>query len=331
MYLPRHYKQDKKKETNYSLIIFIVLGIILVTSIGFKWKSILSYFSGNNIQKISKLEEKINESLDKKTFPKNLIAEYKSATSLYFDTISIDSTANYFVAKTYYYQMLDRIKFDIVEISELTSLERKKSYVEYFNTEEDLEAMYRTALRANAFNIKFNESESNKLLIYLYELIVNRKKPSILLGELSLLDASKLNKELEKTFVWMNIINSTLSGNIDSLENSLASNENLGERKIEIPPRNVSFLKGIAFYHSNDYIKSLNFLRESKLGYDVITIEATKFEAMIFFKQNLHEKAVSLLETIYIETGSQDKKIVRLLKLIIDSKPGLKTKLKLED
>jgi hypothetical protein len=72
-------------------------------------------------------------------------------------------------------------------------------------------------------------------------------------------------------------------------------------------------------------------LRESKSGYDLITIEATKFEAMIFFKQNLHEKAVTLLETIYVETGSQDKKLIRLLKMIIESKPGLKTKLKLED
>ena len=52
---------------------------------------------------------------------------------------------------------------------------------------------------------------------------------------------------------------------------------------------------------------------------------------MIFFQQNLHEKAVSLLETIYGETGSQDKKIIRLLKQIVESKPGLKTKLKLED
>ena len=151
------------------------------------------------------------------------------------------------------------------------------------------------------------------------------------LGELSLLDATKLNKEMEKTFVWMQIISSTLSGNIDYLESSLASNENLGEKKIDIQPRNISYLKGITYYHNGDYVKSLNFLRESKLGYDLITIEATKFEAMIFFQQNLHEKAVSLLETIYGETGSQDKKIIRLLKQIIESKPGLKTKLKLED
>ena len=60
--------------------------------------------------------------------------------------------------------------------------------------------MYRISLRANAFNHKFNESESNKLLIYLYELIANRKKPIILLGELSLLDSTKLNKEFEKPF-----------------------------------------------------------------------------------------------------------------------------------
>ncbi|MBP9889377.1 MAG: hypothetical protein KBF93_23985 [Leptospiraceae bacterium] len=313
------------------MIIFIVLGFLLITSVVIKWKSIVSYFSGNSIQKISKLEEKINESLAKKTFPKNLIGEYKTATNLYFETAPIDSTANYLIAKTYYYQVLDRIQFDMTEIIELTSFERKKSYIEYFHAEEDLESMYRIALRANSFNPKFNESESNKLLMYLYELIINRKKPAILLGELSLLDATKLNKEMEKTFVWMQIISSTLSGNIDYLESSLASNENLGEKKIDIQPRNISYLKGITYYHNGDYVKSLNFLRESKLGYDLITIEATKFEAMIFFQQNLHEKAVSLLETIYGETGSQDKKIIRLLKQIIESKPGLKTKLKLED
>lgn len=308
-----------------------MLGLLLITSIIVKWKSVLSYFSGNNIQKISKLEEKINESLSKNTFPKNLISEYKATTGLYFDAAPIDSTANYLVAKTYYYQILDRINFDINEIIELTALERKKSYAEYFHAEEDLESMYRISLRANAFNPKFNESESNKLLIYLYELIANRKKPIILLGELSLLDPTKLNKEFEKTFLWMNIINASLSGNLESLEISFGNNENLGEKKIDIQPRHISFLKGIACYHSSDYIKSLNFLRESKSGYDLITIEATKFEAMIFFKQNLHEKAVTLLETIYVETGSQDKKLIRLLKMIIESKPGLKTKLKLED
>ena len=169
------------------------------------------------------------------------------------------------------------------------------------------------------------------MLFRSYELIANRKRPIILLGELSLLDSTKLTKEFERTFIWMNIINSALSGNIDSLENHLSLNENLGENKIDVQPRNASFLKGITFYNNNDYIKSLNFFRESKSGYDLITIEATKFEAMIFFQQNLHEKAVSLLETIYGETGSQDKKIIRLLKQIIESKPGLKTKLKLED
>ncbi len=308
-----------------------MLGIVSITSVVLKWKSIVSYFSGNNIQKISNLEERINESFNKNIFPKNLITEYKSATGFYFDAAPTDSTANYLVAKTYYFQLLDRINFDVNEIIELTSMERKKSYSEYFHAEEDLEAMYRIALRANAFNAKFNESESNKLLIYLYELIANRKKPIILLGELSLLDAIKINKELEKTFVWMNIINATLSGNIDSLENSLSSNENLGEKKIDIQTRHVSFFKGIACYHGSDFIKSLNFLREAKSGYDLITIEATKFEAMIFFKQNLHEKAITLLENIYTETGSQDKKIIRLLNVIIESKPGLKTKLKLED
>jgi hypothetical protein len=120
-----------------------------------------------------------------------------------------------------------------------------------------------------------------------------------------------------------------LSGNIDSLEKYILLNESLTTRKIDLQPRNISFLKGIVFYHSNDYIKSLNFLRESKSGYDIITIEATKFEAMIFFKQNLHEKAIVLLENTYEETGSQDKKIIRLIKEILKSKPGLKTRIKL--
>ncbi|HRG76612.1 MAG TPA: hypothetical protein PLX69_18775, partial [Leptospiraceae bacterium] len=80
------------------MIIFIVLGFLLITSVVVKWKSIVSYFSGNSIQKISKLEEKINESLAKKTFPKNLIGEYKAATNLYFETAPIDSTANYLIA-----------------------------------------------------------------------------------------------------------------------------------------------------------------------------------------------------------------------------------------
>lgn len=77
---------------------------------------------------------------------------------------------------------------------------------------------------------------------------------------------------------------------------------------------------------SNHLISYVNL----KLGYDLITIEATKFEAMIFFKQNLHDKAISLLENIYEETGSQDKKIISLLKQILESKPGLKTKIKME-
>ncbi len=331
LYLPRHYKQDKKKPTNYPLIIFFVLGIVLIGSIVYKWKEITTYFSANSIQKISKLEERIVISLEKKTFPKTLLAEYKSLTDLYYDSMPTDSTANYLVAKSSYYQLFNRIKFDMGDILELTSFERKKSYMEHFQVEEDMETMYRIALRANAFNPNFKEAESNKLFVYLYELIANRKRPIILLGELSLLDSTKLTKEFERTFIWMNIINSALSGNIDSLENHLSLNENLGENKIDVQPRNASFLKGITFYNNNDYIKSLNFLRESKSGYDLITIEATKFEAMIFFKQNLHDKAIVLLENIYEETGSQDKKIIKLLKQILDSKPGLKTKLKLHE
>lgn len=303
---------------------------MFISGIAIKWKRIVSYFSGNSVQKLTKLEEKINESFDKNSYPKNLISEYKSATLTYFDTLPVDSTASYLIAKSYYYQILDRIKFDSAEIIDLTALERKKSYLEYFHAVEELESMYRAALRAEAFNVKFNESESNKLLIYLYEIIANRKKPSIVLGELSLLDASKINKELSKTLVWMTIINSILSGNLEALENTINANENSPEGKIEIQPRTISYLKGVACYHSNDYVKSLNFLRESKSGYDLITIEATKFEAMIFYKQNLQEKAISLLENIYSETGSQDKKIVRLIKIILESKPGLKTKIKID-
>ena len=328
MYLPRHYKQDKKKPTNYPLIIFFILGIVLLASIGYKWKDILTYFSGNSRQKISKLEEQITISLNKKTFPKNLINEYKSITNLYFDSAPIDATANYFIAKSYYYQVLDRVKFDIAQLLELTSFERKNSYMQYFQAEEELEMMYRAALRATAFNSNFQEVESNKVLIYLFELIANRKKSHILLGELSLVDPSKLSKDMEIAFIWMNIVNSALSGNIDSLENYITQNENLGDRKIDLQPRSISFLKGVTLYNGNDFIKSLNFLRESKSGYDMITIEATKFEALIFYKQNLHEKAITLLENIYEETGSQDKKIARLLKKILESKPGLKTKLK---
>ncbi|HMV41546.1 MAG TPA: hypothetical protein PK079_02765 [Leptospiraceae bacterium] len=330
MYLPRHYKQDKKKSINYPLIIFLILGITFIGGIAFKWKRIISYFSGNSVQKLTKLEEKINEGINKKTFPKNLIQEYKAATLNYFDTAPIDSSASYLIAKSYYYQILDRINFDSAEVIDLTSLERRKSYLEYFHAEEDLEAMYRSALRAQSLNGKFNESESNKLFIYLYEVIVNRKKPTMLLGELSLLDSTKLNSDLNKTYVWMVFINSILSGNLEALENTLNINENLGESKIEFSPRAISYLKGIASYHNNDFVKALNFLRESKLGYDSITIEATKFEAMIFYKQNLHEKAIALLENMYTETGSQDKKIIRLIKIILASKPNLKTKIKID-
>ena len=116
---------------------------------------------------------------------------------------------------------------------------------------------------------------------------------------------------------------------MDALELMKERNNNLQDGlQIKINEREILFLKGVSSYNKKEFVKSLELLREAKGSMDdFITIQAIKLEANIFHQQNLHEKAISILENLYESTGRKDESIKAKISQIILTKPGLRTKL----
>lgn len=96
---------------------------------------------------------------------------------------------------------------------------------------------------------------------------------------------------------------------------------------MNINEREILFLKGISSYNKKEYVRSLEYLREAKGNLDFITIQAIKMEANIFYQQNLHEKAIVILEQLYDTTGKEDDSIKLKISQIISSKPGLRSRI----
>lgn len=332
MYVPRHYDATRRKNSfPYFTIIFLILlvsGIVFLFSIR---KEIALFFSGNSKQKVVRIQKKTTDSFKNDKLPNNVLNEYKSVVSLYYEVSPTDAQANYLQAKYYYYSFINTFPLNLSTILQMTSFERNEAIVEKLEEDENLEKMYLNAKRAAALGGEFQDIEANKVLTLFYELLAEKKKPAIILGELSILEVEKIPTDLYKMYLWTLITSSCLSGNLDALDNAINANDSAKDHKISIDSRTSSFLRGVAYYHGNDFIKALPSLRESKSGFDTITIESIKFESMIFFKQNLHDKSIGIIEKLYEETGKQDKKLLQLLKKILASKPGLKTKLNLEE
>ena len=324
MYIPRHDSSKRKSPFNWGFLILLVLIFLTLTGVIFKWKQISFYFSGNSKLKISRIEEKIFESMKKNKIPSNLISEYKSMSNLYIKAAPTDASANFYLAKSFYYELFNEIRLENSDIIKLNTYAAELSILTTLKAKDNFENMYKTALRANAFNDNFTETEQNKILIYFYEVFSLKKNKIDLLKDLNQLDHTKLPVDLKKIFLALNFIAIPLSGNSELFEKILLINDVYIFNENEI-----AFLKAVTLYSNKDYLKALELFRISKSELNPLSIEATIYEADIFYKQNLHEKSISILENLYTETGSSNEKILSHVREIIASKPGLKTKLEL--
>lgn len=286
------------------------------------------YFTSNHHQKQLKAEKKIQEQFFAKKITKEVLAEYITTSSNLLQSEPALPRASHSIAKGYYYYLLlSGFQFNIKNLFGFIAEDGDNA--SFFEEKYDiLEGMYRNAVRAEALADEYPEQYSNRLFILLYEILEGRRGASFILEDLKKIDYERISPEVRQIYTWLNFISSVNSGNLSELSSIYEMNKNAGqEGGIEITDRELNFLKGITAYKSKDYIQALEFLRETYGELDFITIEATKTEAMIFFYQNLHEKAITLLEQLYVDLHGNDSTIKPKLQKIVSSKNGLKSKI----
>lgn len=331
MYLPRHYEDSKKPQSSnipFYLFIFVLI-IIIITGI-YKRKEIVFFFSGNTKQKVIKLETKIIDAIHKKKLDKELVNEFKVAALNSFNQAPADPVFNYYMAKGFYYQLLlDGFKINSGEIIKTVYIDNIELSSEPDKYEENLSGMYRNSLRAISLGSDFSEYDSARLMAIFYETLEKRKNPLIIMNEISRLSKAKLSKELINVYVWLNLLTSCFAGSLESLESFNNMNNEIEEdARLNVDPREFIFLKAVTSFHSNDYVKSLEFFREIQKGeFDLLTVEAIRYEANIFLKQNLPDKSLALLEDLYEKTGMKNDKIKEQIIKVLESKAGLKSRL----
>ncbi|NBU97451.1 MAG: hypothetical protein EBS19_04400 [Spirochaetia bacterium] len=95
MYLPRHYKVDKKKATNFKPFLLVVLLIALGTLFFKKRKEIQLLFAGNIPQKYAKNEKKIIETLATGKLGKDQVLEFTSISQSYLQVEPLNSSSHH--------------------------------------------------------------------------------------------------------------------------------------------------------------------------------------------------------------------------------------------
>lgn len=322
MYLPRHYEMKTKSKINFGLFFFISILIVSIFFTILYWKKISFYFSGNSKLKVTRVEEQIIPYLEKGKIPKNLISDFKTIANFYFESSYTNSSANFFLAKSNYYEIFNSLKLTNLEIIQINSLNKTLKFIENPKLKLEFDEMYKKALRAKAFSEDFAEKEQNQILILLYESIVLKNLTE---DSFEKINYDKIPKDLKKIYIILSFFSIPTTGQIDKLEKIFQLNET--EKLIFLSDEEKKFLKAVCFFQNKDLIKSLELFREAKIELNQIGIEATRYEAEIFSKQNLPEKAISILEELYSNTGSNNDKIILQIKEILKTKNGLKTKL----
>ncbi len=324
MYLPRHTEMKTKSKINFGLFFFLTIVLVSIFLSIWYWKKISFYFSGNSKLKVARIEEQIFPYIEKGKIPKNLIEDFKTISGLYFDSGTTNPSANFFLAKSNYYEVFNSLKISNEEIISINSLNNRIKFIENPKLRNEFEEMYKKALRAKAFSEDFSEKEQNLVLLFLYESIY-QKKISDLMNEK--LDYQLIPKDLKKIYLILNFFSIPKTGNVINLEKFFILNES--EKIINLSNEEKKFLQAVTEFYKNDFVKALELFRESKTELNQVGIEATKYEAEIFAKQNLSEKAILILEDLYQKTGSNNETILIQVKEILKTKTGLKTKLEL--
>ena len=332
MYLPRHYSKQKKR--NFFQVRFLLI-IILLTIAVFTFlyrKDISRLFYSNRLAKISKLDEEITQKNLSNQVNIQIFNKYTNMTLSFVESNPTNPTAYYLMAKSFYYKAIyEGMKFDVTNLVMFLSNNSIKIFQDNPKLADYLENMYQNAMKARAFNPDFEYGFTNDFMIYLYQVLKNQRDASYIDKEIIKIKYINLGPDFVSLYIWVGILNSARAGNFDSLEKFLQINEKVKpEFKLTLNSREVSFLKGYITFYLNDYITALNYFRESKANMDLITIEAIKKEAEIFYMQNLPKKSVKVLESLYMETGETDKQILLKIHFIQQNRPGVSTVLQKE-
>ena len=328
MYLPRHYKVERKKATNFKPFIFALLLFSALFFLYKKRKEIQFLFAGNIPQKYVKYEKKIMETLASGKLEKEIVSDFASISQSYLQVEPLNPSSHHAVAKSAYYELLlNGFEFTLTKLMQFI-LETDVAQKDFSAHYTQLNTMYRNALRANIFADEYREKHSNLLLILLYETLESRKNPTFILSALHSIEYERVNTDLRALYIWLSFISAVNSGDTEALESINEKNSNLqAGLKLELNDREILFLKGVSAFNRKEFVKALELLREAKGSLDYITIQAIKMEANIFHQQNLHEKAISILEQLYDSTGREDASIKLKISQILATKPGLRSRI----
>lgn len=307
--------------------------MVLIIGIGFalfsKKKEIQFLFAGNISQKYTKLEKKIISGMVSGKIEKEFIGDFQEISLAFFNSEPTNPSAHHGLAKAAYYELVTtNFSFDVDKLLHFVTNSNSSS-TSLTEVKPILDKIYRNALRAKVFRNEFPEMDSNQLLISLCETLEGRKRPALILEQLIQIKYENISPELKPIFLWLNFITTVNSGDLDALEAIFEMNKKLESGlNIKIKKREFGFLMGIANYNQKEYVQALQYFRESRIQkMDFLTIESIKFEASIFHIQNLHEKAISLLENLYTTLNTEDETIKEKIRLILLTKPGLRSKL----
>lgn len=324
VYLPRHNRHKKKK--SYLGIVFISISFVLLGAGIYKFREIQILFSSDGRSKLSRLEKKITEELGKNQLSEDLAKDYSKAANSFLTMDMINPEAFYFLALSGFYEtnlneseiQYSRIPLACVNGKNLL-LPESKSFM------KSMEKMYKDAKRANAFGLNSENSESNNFMILYYEIFRSSKKKEILAKEFSSLQKEKLSPNVVPIYKKLGLFSACAAGDSLFLEKLLEDQAGSGSK--ELSPNDVAFLRGVSFYNSNEYVKGLDALRKLNPAENpALANEAKILEAMIFFKQNLHEKALEILERQYEASEKKDQEILKKIQLVVASRKGLKSK-----
>lgn len=332
MYIPRHHTEQKKKSFfNYKILFLLILISSCIILFLYRHK-INRLFYSNRLVKITNLNEEISEKIVTNQVNIQLLNKYSSMSVAFVESNPRNSIAYYMLAKSFYYKSIfEGLKFNTTNL--IIFLTKKNNAITKNSNKfkKILKNMYKNALKARAFNKKFEYSITNEFMIYLYQVLNNRRDAKYINEDLKNINYIHLNSDFISLYIWVGILNSTRAGDLGALNKFFKINDKVKkEFKIQLNPRDISFLKGMIFYQLNDYIKALKYFRNSKSELDLITIESIKKEAEIFYMQNLPQKSIRVLEDLYEETGKNDVEILQRINRILQNRVHVHTKLKKE-
>ncbi|TGK31842.1 hypothetical protein EHQ12_16240 [Leptospira gomenensis] len=319
-----------KKKTSYKPYVFAALLLVAVATGFFFRQDIKNLFAGDRKILLEKERKSIQQQIAAGTLEEGSVKGFQSAAKDYATANPTDEFGYFYIALGNYYSfLLNGFSFDSGTLGKLAYSGFNDFIREDGSYLPILDEMYRNALRARALEPSLSENQDNTFLIAFGETVKQHLSRKSLTNLLNSISYDKLAPEFKTGYTWVSLLGGALSGDTEFLKRNLASPESGGT--ILITEREAHFLTALSEFRANQYVSSLVFLRKARNeNEDFITTSAWILEAKIFRLQNLHPKALSILEDLYPKTEDRKEEILRLAREIVAEKPNLKTKLNLE-